>query len=77
MTSLISHASRPFCFISSHFDSSILFWSLLSLPDVALSMYKFLLQAPVGTIMCEPNEAFNDANHKAKLAGKVSKNLYQ
>ncbi len=28
MTSLITHPARPFNYISSHFDSSILFWSL-------------------------------------------------
>ena len=37
MTSLIAHPISPFTLISCHFDSSILFWSLMSMPDVALS----------------------------------------
>jgi len=76
MTSLISHPSKPFSLISSHFDSSILFWSLLSIPDVALAMYKFILGSPVGSILCEPLEAYKDKNHVAKLSGKVSKEIF-
>lgn len=60
MTSLISHPTKPFSMISSHFDSSILFWSLLSIPDVALAQYKFLLGSPVGSLLCNPEEALAD-----------------
>lgn len=63
MTSLISHPTRPFNLISCHFDNSILFWSLLSIPDVALAQLKFLLGAPVGSFLCDPNEAFASADH--------------
>ena len=49
----------------------------MSIPDVALAMYKFLLGSPVGTLMCEPKEAYIDVNHKAKLSGKYSKGIYQ
>lgn len=58
MTSLISHPSKPFSMISSHFDSSILFWSLLSIPEVALAQYKFLLNAPVNTLLSTPEESY-------------------
>jgi WD40 repeat protein len=37
LTSFTSHPKRPFTLVSSHFDSSIIMWSLLSLPEVALS----------------------------------------
>jgi WD40 repeat protein len=36
-TSLTSHADKPFSIISSHFDSSIVFWSLLSIPEISLA----------------------------------------
>lgn len=77
MTSLISHPTRPFNLISCHFDNSILFWSLLSIPDVALAQLKFLLGAPVGSFLCDPNEAFASADHKSKLSGKQSKQIFE
>ena len=46
MTSFTSHPDKPFSYFSSHFDSSIIQWSLNSLPDVALSMLKILMGCP-------------------------------
>ena len=36
MTSLTMHPERPFSYFSSHFDASIIQWTLLGVPDVAL-----------------------------------------
>lgn len=76
MTSLISHPTRPFNLISCHFDSSILFWSVLSIPDVALAQMKFLLGSPVGSFLCDSVEALSTTDHSAKLSGKQSKMIY-
>ena len=54
LTSLTLHPLRPFSIISSHFDSSLLFWNLLSIPDVALVQLKFLLNLGRGDILCDP-----------------------
>jgi len=77
MTSLITHPTSPFTLISSHFDSSILFWSLNNIPDVALAQLKFLLGSPENSIFCNPAEAFTNKDHSAKLSGKQSKKLYE
>ena len=41
----------------------------MSIPDVALAMYKFILGSPVGSVLSDPNEAYVDINHIAKLSG--------
>jgi hypothetical protein len=72
MTSLITHPQTPFTLISCHFDSSILFWSLLSLPDVSLSQIKLLIGSPANSIFCEANEALVNSDQKSKISGKKS-----
>lgn len=47
MTSLTAHPERPFTLFSSHFDASIIQWTLLGIPDVALPQIKFLLNCTV------------------------------
>lgn len=43
LTSFASHPDRPFSLVSSHFDSSIIVWSLLAIPEIVLAQYKLLL----------------------------------
>jgi len=37
MTSFTAHPKRPFSYFSSHFDASVIQWSLLHIPDIALT----------------------------------------
>ena len=52
MTALTCHHERPFTYFSSHFDASIIKWSLHSMPDIALPMLKFLLNCPKEDLIC-------------------------
>ena len=49
----------------------------MNVPDVALSLYKFLLGAPVGTFLCDAKEHYVDKNHQAKISGFCSKKIYE
>ena len=68
LTSFATHPARPFTYFSSHFDASILQWSMLTIPDVGLSQLKFLLEANIEEIICNPHDLMND-HIKAKVAG--------
>ena len=46
LTSFSSHPHRPFRLFSSHFDSSVMCWNLLGIPEVSLTQLKFLLGRP-------------------------------
>lgn len=75
LTSFTSHPQKPFTLVSSHFDSSILFWSLLSIPDVALAQYKFLLGVDSSDLFCPPSGVMASENIKVKLCGAQSSDL--
>lgn len=77
LTSFTSHPKRPFTLISSHFDSSILVWSLLSLPDVALSQLKFLLGVNISNVFSSPEEVIVSDQGKSKLSGFISKQCFE
>ena len=71
LTSFATHPSRPFTLYSSHFDASIMQWSMLGIPDVALAQIKFLLQADITDCICNAHEIMNN-DIKAKTTGALS-----
>jgi WD40 repeat protein len=73
LTSFTSHPQRPFTLVSSHFDSSIIIWSLLSLPEVALSQLKFLLGVNLNEIFSTPEESL--MSEQMKLTGAQSRQV--
>ena len=72
MTSFSSHPARPFSYFSSHFDSSIIQWSLHGIPDIALAQLKFLLNCPQLECLCLDPHAIMTNDIKAKLTGERS-----
>ena len=68
LTSFATHPSRPFTLYSSHFDASIMQWSMLGIPDVALAQIKFLLQTELADVICNPHELMTN-DIKAKVTG--------
>ena len=75
LTSFATHPSRPFTYYSSHFDASIMQWSMLGIPDVALAQLKFLLQADLEDVICNPHDLMNN-EIKAKVAGAESDKMF-
>ena len=71
LTSFATHPSRPFTVYSSHFDASIMQWSMLGIPDVALAQLKFLIQAEMADVLCNAHEIMTN-DIKAKMTGVVS-----
>ena len=70
MTALTCHKDRPFTYFSSHFDASIIQWSLHGIPDIGLAMLKFLLGCPLEDAICEDIDAMMVSNTgQTKLAG--------
>ena len=51
-------------------------WSMLGIPDVALSQIKFLLKADMADVTCNAHEIMNN-DIKAKVTGEVSKQLFE
>ena len=76
MTSLTAHSMRPFSYFSSHFDASIIQWSLMSIPDIALAQLKSLLKLPEEELLAEPH-AIMVSDIKARLTGTSSTNLFK
>ena len=77
MTALTSHPERPFTYFSCHFDASIIQWSLLCVPDIGLTMIKFLLGCSKEDTLSSDIETMMSTNEgKAKLAGAQSQILY-
>jgi hypothetical protein len=75
LTSFTTHPWKPFTLISSHFDSSILFWSLLSIPDIALAQYKMLLSVDSSDLFCPAEGVMAHENVRVKLCGTQSLDL--
>ena len=71
LTAFATHPERPFTLYSSHFDASIMQWSMLGIPDVALAQIKFLLQADISDVICNPHDMMQN-DIKAKVAGTRS-----
>ena len=70
MTALTSHPERPFTYFSSHFDATIIQWSLTCLPDIGLAMIKFILGCSKEDIFTPDIDTMMLTNEgKAKLAG--------
>ena len=76
LTAFATHPARPFTLYSSHFDASIMQWSMLGIPDVALAQIKFLLQADAADVLCNVHELMNN-EIKAKVTGTVSSQVYE
>ena len=76
LTAFATHPARPFTLYSSHFDASIMQWSMLGIPDVALAQIKFLLQADEADVLCNVHELMNN-EIKAKVTGTVSSQVYE
>ena len=76
LTSFATHPARPFTLYSSHFDASIMQWSMLGIPDVALAQLKFLLKADIADVISNAHEIMNN-DIKAKLTGTLSGQLYE
>lgn len=72
LTSFAMHPKRPFSIISTHFDSSIIFWSLMSVPDVALAQYKMLLGVESEDLMSDAKTVLSNSAVKVKLCGEES-----
>ena len=75
MTSFTSHPDRPFSYISSHFDASMIHWAIDCLPDIAITQLKFLLGCPKIELVCDDVHSSMTGDHKAKLAGEKSAQL--
>ena len=75
LTSFATHPNRPFTLYSSHFDASILQWSLLGIPDVALCQIKFLLQTEKSDVISNIHELMSQ-DIKAKMTGMISNQLF-
>ena len=68
LTSFTVHPEKPFSYFSSHFDASIIQWSMHGLPDIALAQLKFLLNCPEIDCLSDVHEIMmNDIS--AKLTG--------
>lgn len=76
MTSFTSHEEHPFSYYSSHFDASLIQWSLLAVPDIALTQLKFLLKCPEDEIVCPDPNLIMTNDLKARVTGSLSKKLY-
>ena len=78
MTALTCHKERPFTYFSSHFDASIIQWSLHGIPDVGLAMVKFLLGCPKEDTLCDDIDSMMSSNTgQTKLAGVQSRALFE
>ena len=75
LTAFATHPKRPFSLISTHFDSSIIFWSLLSVPDVALAQYKMLFGVESEDLLSDATNVLSNANVKVKLCGTESSTM--
>lgn len=75
LTSFASHPSRPFTLVTSHFDASIQQWSLLGLPDVALTRLKFILGMPLDQIIDSQDDLGTGSDIKSRLSGLNSLEL--
>ena len=76
LTAFASHPDRPFTLYSSHFDASIMQWSMLGIPDVALAQIKFLLGADSADVLCNAHELMNN-EIKAKVTGAASRAVFE
>ena len=77
MTSFTMHPERPFSYFSSHFDASIIQWTLLGVPDVALPQLKFLLNCSKEEIINNDLNEIMSSNVPTKLTGNRSRLLYE
>lgn len=59
LTSFATHPNRPFTLYSSHFDASVLQWSMLGIPDVGLCQIKSLLQIDKADIISNIHEVMS------------------
>lgn len=57
LTSFAVHPDHPFSIISTHFDNSIIQWSLLGIPDIAIAQTKMLLDLPITETLCDPHDS--------------------
>ena len=75
LTSFTSHYERPFTYYSSHFDASIMQWSLLDQPDIGLSQIKLLLGNEQDDVICDVHDLMNH-QISFKLTGNKSRLVY-
>lgn len=76
MTSFTAHPDKPFSYFSSHFDSSIIQWSLHSIPDISLTLLKFLLNCSEAECLCEDVHQMMTQEVSARLTGTSSRKLF-
>lgn len=66
-----SHPSKPFLYVTSHFDNSLFFWDILALGTVRTALTKVLLNFSYLEYTCDPHDAM-DPKLDARISGTKS-----
>lgn len=74
VSAIATHPKRPFAYVTSHLDNSVIFWDILDLSDIAIVMTKFFLELPLTDIICDFHDQMTPSTY-GKVSGEVSRSL--